>query len=219
MHPHRLVLRPRVDPSGPPHGCQVGCEDNMCKGTSHLFRSPAPASSRRHIGQELTRYIETRNTRFDRIIYIGDGSNDFCAVLRLRRSVSPPSLDAHIHARPAKTSCSAVASAASNAKLQTNAPKAAPPASSAPLNIGPAHGKSRKSLSCTLRGRTSIEFHHAANVKERSHVEFRMFACRNEKFTPILFCQTHVSRSFFDELIYPNTHFGEGGDIYIVIAR
>ncbi|KAN0090727.1 Phosphatase PHOSPHO-type [Tylopilus felleus] len=66
VHPHRLVLRPRVDPSGPPHGCQVGCEDNMCK------------------GQELTRYIETRNTQFDRIIYIGDGSNDFCAVLRLR---------------------------------------------------------------------------------------------------------------------------------------
>lgn len=38
-------------------------------------------------GQELTRYLD--DAEFDRIIYIGDGSNDFCAVLRLRRYVRP----------------------------------------------------------------------------------------------------------------------------------
>jgi len=71
-NPHRLVLRRRVDPSGPQHGCTVGCDDNMCK------------------GQELTRYLDAQRQSasepdaFDRVIYIGDGSNDFCAVLRLR---------------------------------------------------------------------------------------------------------------------------------------
>ncbi|KAH0827366.1 putative phosphatase-domain-containing protein [Lanmaoa asiatica] len=66
-NPHRLVLRRRVGPDDPPHNCQVGCELNMCK------------------GQELTRYLDARrHTEFDRVVYIGDGSNDFCAVLRLR---------------------------------------------------------------------------------------------------------------------------------------
>ncbi|KAG8213566.1 phosphatase phospho-type [Butyriboletus roseoflavus] len=69
-NPNRLVLRRRVGPQDPPHNCQVGCEENMCK------------------GQELTRYLDahrqSNDTEFDRIIYIGDGSNDFCAVLRLR---------------------------------------------------------------------------------------------------------------------------------------
>ncbi|KAF8124952.1 putative phosphatase-domain-containing protein [Boletus edulis] len=69
--PNRLVLRRRVGPDDLPHGCQVGCEENMCK------------------GQELTRYLDAHrqpdNTEFDRIIYVGDGSNDFCPVLRLRR--------------------------------------------------------------------------------------------------------------------------------------
>lgn len=27
-----LKLRRRIDPSGPQHGCQVGCSPNMCKG-------------------------------------------------------------------------------------------------------------------------------------------------------------------------------------------
>lgn len=29
-----LVLRRRVDPSGPQHTCTVGCSANMCKGAS-----------------------------------------------------------------------------------------------------------------------------------------------------------------------------------------
>jgi len=65
-NPHRLVLHRRVGPNDPPHDCQVGCDENMCK------------------GQELARYLDTHDTEFERIVYVGDGSNDFCAVLRLR---------------------------------------------------------------------------------------------------------------------------------------
>jgi pyridoxal phosphate phosphatase PHOSPHO2 len=63
-----LVLRRRVGPNDPPHGCQVGCEDNMCK------------------GKELEEYLDRQREKgvhFDRVMYVGDGSNDFCAVLRM----------------------------------------------------------------------------------------------------------------------------------------
>jgi len=61
-----LNLRRRVDPNGPQHACKVGCSPNMCK------------------GEELTAFLDERDTAFDRIIYVGDGSNDFCPALRLR---------------------------------------------------------------------------------------------------------------------------------------
>ncbi|KAG8970345.1 hypothetical protein FRC03_009618 [Tulasnella sp. 419] len=60
-----LQVRRRIDPSGPQHQCKVGCNPNMCK------------------GEELTAYLERKGTKFDRIVYIGDGSNDFCPILRL----------------------------------------------------------------------------------------------------------------------------------------
>jgi pyridoxal phosphate phosphatase PHOSPHO2 len=49
-------------------------------------------------GEELTNFL-TRHPDFDRIIYVGDGSNDFCPVLRLRRFVPLASklhLSAHL---------------------------------------------------------------------------------------------------------------------------
>ncbi|KAF9454055.1 hypothetical protein P691DRAFT_693775 [Macrolepiota fuliginosa MF-IS2] len=61
-----LKLRRRVDPSGPQHTCKVGCSPNMCK------------------GEELTAFLERHGKDFDRIVYVGDGSNDFCPILRLR---------------------------------------------------------------------------------------------------------------------------------------
>ncbi|KAF9222740.1 hypothetical protein BS17DRAFT_783314 [Gyrodon lividus] len=67
-NPNLLVLHKRVGPEDPPHGCHVGCEDNMCK------------------GKELAEYLDRQReqgVRFDRVIYVGDGSNDFCAVLRM----------------------------------------------------------------------------------------------------------------------------------------
>jgi len=66
--PNLLVLHKRVGPNDPPHGCQVGCEDNMCK------------------GKELVEYLDRQRQKgvhFDRVMYVGDGSNDFCAVLRM----------------------------------------------------------------------------------------------------------------------------------------
>ncbi|EEB92386.1 hypothetical protein MPER_09113 [Moniliophthora perniciosa FA553] len=50
-----LKLRRRVDPQGPQHNCE-----------------------------ELTAFLERHAPEFDRVVYVGDGSNDFCPVLRLR---------------------------------------------------------------------------------------------------------------------------------------
>ncbi|EMD37331.1 hypothetical protein CERSUDRAFT_50896 [Gelatoporia subvermispora B] len=61
-----LKLRRRIDPSGPQHQCKVGCSPNMCK------------------GEELEAFLDRHQHAFDRVIYVGDGSNDFCPVLRLR---------------------------------------------------------------------------------------------------------------------------------------
>jgi len=60
-----LVVRRRVDPEGPQHSCRVGCSPNMCK------------------GEELEAFLKDKEP-FDKMIYIGDGSNDFCPILRLR---------------------------------------------------------------------------------------------------------------------------------------
>ncbi|KAI0733146.1 phosphatase phospho-type [Fomitopsis betulina] len=61
-----LKLRRRIDPNGPQHQCKVGCSPNMCK------------------GEELEAFLEKHKPDYDRVIYVGDGSNDFCPVLRLR---------------------------------------------------------------------------------------------------------------------------------------
>ncbi|KDN35647.1 hypothetical protein K437DRAFT_230141 [Tilletiaria anomala UBC 951] len=66
-----LELKRRVPAPGEPgsreHGCAVGCSANMCK------------------GEELDAFIARHGGRqaFERIIYVGDGGNDFCPVLRL----------------------------------------------------------------------------------------------------------------------------------------
>ncbi|GAA5857791.1 hypothetical protein JCM8547_005983 [Rhodosporidiobolus lusitaniae] len=63
-----LVLKRRVDPSGPQHTCKVGCSPNMCK------------------GDELEAWMERNGgwDAFDQVIYVGDGGNDLCPVLHLR---------------------------------------------------------------------------------------------------------------------------------------
>ncbi|CAA7261725.1 unnamed protein product [Cyclocybe aegerita] len=63
-----LKLQRRVDPEGPQHSCKVGCSPNMCK------------------GEELEAFLARKGDDFDRLVYIGDGSNDFCPILRLRRT-------------------------------------------------------------------------------------------------------------------------------------
>ncbi|KAH8920649.1 hypothetical protein BT69DRAFT_1265366 [Atractiella rhizophila] len=63
-----LNVHRRVDPKGVQHECRVGCSANMCK------------------GEELTRYLEEYGgvDRWSKILYVGDGANDYCPVLRLR---------------------------------------------------------------------------------------------------------------------------------------
>ncbi|CAG7850915.1 SubName: Full=Uncharacterized protein {ECO:0000313/EMBL:CCA72016.1} [Serendipita indica DSM 11827] len=61
-----LVVRRKVDPNGPQHSCKVGCSPNMCK------------------GEELTAFL-AEHEEYDKVVYIGDGSNDFCPVVRLRK--------------------------------------------------------------------------------------------------------------------------------------
>ncbi|KAJ3519774.1 hypothetical protein NMY22_g13045 [Coprinellus aureogranulatus] len=61
-----LKLRRRIDPSGPQHSCTVGCSPNMCK------------------GEELDAFLSRNGQEYDRIVYVGDGSNDFCPILRMR---------------------------------------------------------------------------------------------------------------------------------------
>ncbi|PPQ99433.1 hypothetical protein CVT24_005240 [Panaeolus cyanescens] len=61
-----LKLRRRVDPLGVQHTCEVGCSPNMCK------------------GEELEAFLGRQEEKFDLICYVGDGTNDFCPILRLR---------------------------------------------------------------------------------------------------------------------------------------
>lgn len=80
-----LKVRRKVDPQGPQHDCKIGCSPNMCKGgraepfTVHVWLKTIVE------GDELDAFLARHGTTFDRIVYVGDGSNDFCPVLHLRR--------------------------------------------------------------------------------------------------------------------------------------
>ena len=39
-------------------------------------------------GEELDAFLKKQAVEYERIIYVGDGSNDFCPILRLRRWAS-----------------------------------------------------------------------------------------------------------------------------------
>ena len=58
----------------------------MCKGTYDKMKpiSRHPESNHCILGDELDAYLARKGEHFDRIIYVGDGSNDFCPILRLR---------------------------------------------------------------------------------------------------------------------------------------
>lgn len=59
----RIVIKPYH--TGAPHGCTNPCGENLCK------------------GREVQRIIATEAP--SRIAYIGDGSNDWCPVEKLRK--------------------------------------------------------------------------------------------------------------------------------------
>ena len=62
----------------------------MCKGIVPPRTSFRPYSIA-ITGEELDAFLARHQPAFDRVIYIGDGSNDFCPILRLRRCVHPTS--------------------------------------------------------------------------------------------------------------------------------
>jgi hypothetical protein len=68
-HPDHLHIGRRLPSTSPSHGCTVGCLANMCK------------------GDELDAYLSANGGKdsFDKIVYVGDGGNDFCPLLRMRR--------------------------------------------------------------------------------------------------------------------------------------
>lgn len=39
----------------------------------------------RRVGDELDVFLKKHQPDFDRVIYVGDGANDFCPVLRMRK--------------------------------------------------------------------------------------------------------------------------------------
>lgn len=61
-----LRLTRRIPPDGPQHSCRVGCSANMCKGDE------LDAFQQRHADR-----------KYERIVYVGDGGNDFCPIQRL----------------------------------------------------------------------------------------------------------------------------------------
>ena len=63
-----LKLQRRVPTTAVQHGCTVGCSANMCKGA------------------ELDAFLTRNGGReaFERIVYVGDGGNDYCPVTRLQ---------------------------------------------------------------------------------------------------------------------------------------
>ena len=68
-NPNRLNIGRRLPASAPPHNCEIGCLVNMCK------------------GQELEAWLAAHGGKdsFEKIVYVGDGENDFCPILHLRQ--------------------------------------------------------------------------------------------------------------------------------------
>ncbi|SAL96571.1 hypothetical protein [Absidia glauca] len=63
-HNHLRIHR-RIKANAPPHNCPHVCAVNICK------------------GQEIDTYIKTHGP-FQKIMYVGDGKNDYCPATRLR---------------------------------------------------------------------------------------------------------------------------------------
>ncbi|GAB5591741.1 hypothetical protein Unana1_06641 [Umbelopsis nana] len=61
----KLIINRLIPKNAPPHGCGNGCSLNICKGL------------------ELTKFLEEHGP-FQRIMYVGDGRNDYCPITHLQ---------------------------------------------------------------------------------------------------------------------------------------
>ena len=60
--------------SAAPHSCAVIRSTDFARGVVTAC-----------LGDELEAFLKRHQPEFDRIVYVGDGSNDFCPVLRMRK--------------------------------------------------------------------------------------------------------------------------------------
>ncbi|KAG8946918.1 hypothetical protein FRC04_011345 [Tulasnella sp. 424] len=77
-----LQVRRRIDPHGPQHSCQPKhVQRHGILGKSFITEADCAA-----IGEELEAYLNRKGSDgfYDRMVYVGDGRNDFCPILRLR---------------------------------------------------------------------------------------------------------------------------------------
>jgi pyridoxal phosphate phosphatase PHOSPHO2 len=68
--PNTLLVGRLIPKDSPDqHTCQMGCLVNMCK------------------GDELDRWLNSKGglEAFEKVVYVGDGGNDFCPLLRMRK--------------------------------------------------------------------------------------------------------------------------------------
>lgn len=80
----RLHIGRRLPADGPQHTCKVGCLANMCK------------------GDELDAWLAAHGGKdaYEKIVYVGDGGNDFCPLLRMRKGdVACVRKDMELHGR------------------------------------------------------------------------------------------------------------------------
>ncbi|CAM0142300.1 hypothetical protein VKS41_002216 [Umbelopsis sp. WA50703] len=82
----KLVVERLIAKDGPQHNCSNGCAANICK------------------GRELTKFLEEAGP-FKRIMYVGDGKNDYCPATLLAAddklfARTGKSLDALLKSRP-----------------------------------------------------------------------------------------------------------------------
>jgi hypothetical protein len=64
----------------------MGCELNMCKGAHVRSTLYSTLMFLVRLGNELDGFIERHGIPFDRVIFVGDGTPDYCAAARLRKS-------------------------------------------------------------------------------------------------------------------------------------
>lgn len=72
-----------------PHGCPNACAVNICKGAVDYRNLSVKSTGLAHVliaGKELLDHV-AKFGEYERLIYAGDGRNDYCPSTKLRRYV------------------------------------------------------------------------------------------------------------------------------------
>jgi len=151
-------------------------------------------------GEELEAFL-AQHGPFDRVVYTGDGSNDFCPILRLRRSAKKKSVSTHIPLTAfltAKTWCVVAISAAwKNASTKRVKGRDSRPG----YATGLAHGRPKR---FTTPSRFNLQGTHGSTVEnahhlytEATHTHSLTLDCGMKEmhaYTESIFCATRKIR-------------------------